>query len=72
MREKGTEHNDLMDRLAADSRIGLSADELRGLLAEPLTFTGAARDQVAAVVGAVEAVLATDPSAAGYQPEPLL
>jgi adenylosuccinate lyase len=72
MREKGTERNDLMDRLAADSRIGLSADELRGLLAEPLTFTGAARAQVAAVVGAVEAVLATDPAAAGYQPEPLL
>jgi adenylosuccinate lyase len=72
MREKGTEHNDLMDRLAGDSRIGLSADELRGLLAEPLTFTGAARAQVAAVVGAVEAVLATDPTAAGYQPEPIL
>ena len=72
MREKGIERNDLMDRLAADSRIGLSAGELRGLLAEPLTFTGAARDQVAAVVGAVEAVLATDPAAAGYQPEPIL
>ena len=72
MREKGVERNDLMDRLAADSRIGLSADELRGLLAEPLTFTGAARDQVAAVVGAVEAVLATDPAAAAYQPEPIL
>jgi adenylosuccinate lyase len=72
MREKGTERNDLMDRLATDSRIGLSADELRGLLAEPLTFTGAAREQVAAVVGAVEAVLATDPTAAGYRPEPIL
>ena len=72
MREKGTERNDLMDRLAADSRIGLSAGELRGLLAEPLTFTGAAREQVAAVVGAVEAVLATDPAAAGYEPEPIL
>jgi adenylosuccinate lyase len=72
MREKGVERNDLMDRLAEDSRIGLSSAELRALLAEPLTFTGAAREQVAAVVGAVEAVLATEPSAAGYQPEPIL
>jgi adenylosuccinate lyase len=72
MREKGVERNDLMDRLAEDSRIGLSAAELRALLAEPLTFTGAAREQVAAVVGAVEAVLGTEPSAAGYQPEPIL
>jgi adenylosuccinate lyase len=72
MREKGTERNDLMDRLAADSRIGMSADDLRALLAEPLTFTGAAREQVAAVVGAVEAVLASDPAAAGYRPEPIL
>jgi adenylosuccinate lyase len=72
MREKGIERNDLMERLATDSRIGLSADELRGLLAEPLTFTGAAREQVAAVVGAVEAVLATDPAAAAYRPEPIL
>jgi adenylosuccinate lyase len=72
MREKAVERNDLMDRLATDSRIGLSADELRGLLAEPLTFTGAAREQVATVVAAVEAVLATDPAAAEYQPEPIL
>jgi adenylosuccinate lyase len=72
MREKGTERNDLMDRLAADSRLGLSADELRGLLAEPMTFTGAARQQVAAVVAAVDAIVVTDPDAAGYQPEPIL
>jgi adenylosuccinate lyase len=72
LREKGTDRNDLMDRLAADSRLGLSADELRGLLAEPMTFTGAARHQVAAVVSAVDAVLGTDPAAAGYQPEPIL
>jgi adenylosuccinate lyase len=58
--------------LAADSRIGLSATELNGLLAEPLSFVGAARDQVAAVVRAVEAVLGSDPEAAGYRPEPIL
>jgi adenylosuccinate lyase len=72
MREHGTDRNDLFDRLAADSRLGLSADELKGLLAEPLSFTGAARAQVAAVVRAVDAVLATEPGAAQYQPEPIL
>jgi adenylosuccinate lyase len=72
MREKGTDRNDLLDRLAADSRLGLSAAELDELLSEPLTFTGAARAQVAAVVEAADSVLASEPDAAEYQPEPIL
>jgi adenylosuccinate lyase len=72
MREKGTDRNDLFERLAADSRLGLSAAELDGLLASPLSFTGAARAQVAAVVAQVEQVLASDPSAADYAPEPIV
>ncbi|HKC28117.1 MAG TPA: adenylosuccinate lyase [Jatrophihabitans sp.] len=72
MREKGTERNDLFARLAADSRLGLSAEQLNGLLAEPLSFTGAARQQVAAVVQAVDELLASDPGAAQYRPEPIL
>ncbi len=69
MREKGTDVNDLFDRLAADSRLGLSRDELAALLAEPLSFTGAARDQVAAVVARVDALTAGQPQ---YEPEPIL
>jgi adenylosuccinate lyase len=72
MREKGTDRNELFDRLAADSRLGLSAEVLNGLLAEPMSFTGAARDQVAAVVRAVDQVLASEPAAADYHPEPIL
>jgi adenylosuccinate lyase len=72
LREKGTDRNDLFTRLAADSRLGLSAAELDGLLVEPLTFTGAARAQVAAVVAAVDALLVSDPAAAAYRPEPIL
>jgi adenylosuccinate lyase len=72
MREKGVDRNDLFDRLAADSRLGLTRSELDGLLAEPLTFTGAARAQIAAVVRQVEQALATDPSATDYVPEPIL
>ena len=72
MREKGTQHNDLFARLGLDSRLGLSDSDLAALLAEPLSFTGAARAQVAAVVASVDVVLASDPAAAQYQPEPIL
>jgi adenylosuccinate lyase len=72
MREKGTERNDLFERLGQDSRLGLTPAELNGLLAEPLSFTGAAREQVAAVVSAVAALLRTDSAAADYRPEPIL
>ena len=72
MREKGTDRNDLFERLALDSRLGLSAAELDGLLSTPITFTGAAAAQVAAIVASVDLVLATEPSAAHYQPEPIL
>jgi adenylosuccinate lyase len=71
IREQGTDRNDLFDRLAADARLGLSAETLKGLLAEPTSFTGAARDQVAAVVAEVDAVLASEPEAASYQPAPI-
>jgi adenylosuccinate lyase len=72
MREKGTDRNDLFERLAADSRLGLSADELKALLADPLSFTGAARAHVATVAHAVDALLATDPAAAQYEAEAIL
>ncbi len=70
MREKGTDGNDLLARLAADSRLGLSTADLDAVLAEPLSFTGVARAQVARVVAAVDARMT--PEAAAYQPEPIL
>ncbi|HEY2983717.1 MAG TPA: adenylosuccinate lyase [Jatrophihabitantaceae bacterium] len=70
MREKGTDGNDLLARLAADSRLGLSIADLDAVLAEPLSFTGVARAQVARVVAAVDARMT--PEAAAYQPEPIL
>ena len=53
MREKGQADNDLVDRLQADERLGLAPGALDGLLADPLSFTGAASAQVAAVVARV-------------------
>ena len=70
MREKGTDVNDLLARLAADSRLGLSIADLDAVLAEPMSFTGVARAQVARVVAAVDARMT--PEAAAYQPEPIL
>jgi adenylosuccinate lyase len=70
LREEGAAHNDLLDRLAADERLGLDRVTLDGLVAEPLAFTGTAVDQVAAFVAQVEAVTARHPDAAAYDPEP--
>jgi len=72
MRESGSEGNDLFDRLAADTRLGLTSDQLAALVAEPITFTGAARAQVAAVVEEIELLVADHPAAAVYAPEPIL
>jgi len=68
----GAEHNDLLDRLAADERLGLTRGDLAALVADPMTFTGAAGAQVAAVVARVEAVVRRHPEAAAYSPAPIL
>jgi adenylosuccinate lyase len=72
MREHGAVGNDLFDRLAADSRLGLSRAQLDALVADPTSFTGAAGAQVAGVVDRVEAVVARHPQAAAYTPAPIL
>ncbi len=68
---QGQPDNDVMERLAA-SDLGLSRDRLDALLAEPIGFTGAARDQVRAVVARVEELVAADPAAAAYTPGAIL
>ncbi|MDN5747668.1 MAG: adenylosuccinate lyase [Pseudonocardia sp.] len=72
MREKGQADNDLIARLAADERLALPAGTLDGLLADPLRFTGAATDQVAAVVARVREIVDADPVAAAYTPGAIL
>jgi adenylosuccinate lyase len=62
----------LLDRLAADSRLKLSRKQLDAALAEPLSFTGAATDQVAAVVRRIQEVTKRYPEAAAYEPEAIL
>lgn len=72
MREQGLERNDLLDRLAADERIPLQRGQLEELLADRLSFTGAAADQVGEVVGEIEQITARHPEAAAYAPAPIL
>jgi adenylosuccinate lyase len=72
MREKGADRNDLFERLAADDRLGLTSSDLEGLVAEPLSFTGAAEAQVGAVVRRIEELAAAEPDAARYRPGSIL
>ena len=72
MREKGADRNDLFDRLAADDRLDLTAADLAALVAEPLSFTGAAVAQVDEVVRRVEQLVASDAEAAAYRPGAIL
>ncbi len=64
----GQTDNDLLDRLAADARLGLSRADLGGLLSEPITFTGAAVAQTQAVCRRVAEVVVRHPDAAAYSP----
>jgi adenylosuccinate lyase len=71
MRQGQTE-NDVFERLAADERLGLTAEQLSSLVADPITFTGAAVQQVQAVVRRIELVTARYPEAATYSPGAIL
>lgn len=72
MRETGRSDNDLMDRLAADSRLGMTRDELGALLTEPLELAGSARSQVERLVARVAEIAAEHPGAAAYTPGSVL
>jgi adenylosuccinate lyase len=72
MREQGTERNELLDRLAADPRIPLDRAALDALMADRLSFTGAAAGQVAEVVRRIEDVTKAHPQAAAYRPGAIL
>ncbi len=68
----GAERNDVWDRLASDSRLGLTRNQLDSLVAEPITFTGAAQAQVQSVVRRIDEVVMRHPAAASYTPGSIL
>ena len=69
---QGLDKNDLFDRLAADVRLGLTREQIAALVADPIEFTGAAVDQVQAVVRRIEEIVKADPDAASYSPGAIL
>jgi adenylosuccinate lyase len=69
---RGQVDNDVFARLAADERLGLTEAQLASLVAEPITFTGAAVEQVQAVVRRVAEVAEAHPQAAAYTPGAIL
>lgn len=71
MRERGAEP-DLLDRLAADSRLPLDRAGLDAALADKQSFTGASGAQVDAVVAAVGDLVGAYPEAARYIPGTIL
>ena len=71
MREKGQADNDLIARLEGDERLNLPPGAL-DVRADPLSFTGAATAQVAAVVARVAEITAEHPDAAAYTPGAIL
>jgi adenylosuccinate lyase len=72
MRETGRSDNDLLDRLAADPRLGVTRAELDAALANPLELAGTAGRQVATLTTQIEKIAASHPEAAGYRPSTVL
>ncbi len=72
MRATGRKDNDLLDRLAADPRLGMSRAALDAAVANPLDLTGSAAAQVDALVARVQQLAESDPDAAAYVPGAVL
>jgi adenylosuccinate lyase len=72
LRDEGADANDLIERLARDTRLPLGAAELNALVTEPLEFTGDARRQTAAFIARAGELARRHPEAAAYTPEPIL
>ncbi|MDO5678238.1 MAG: adenylosuccinate lyase [Propionibacteriaceae bacterium] len=69
---KGARTNDLLDRLAADERLGLTREELGSLVTSPLELAGTAQAQVARVAERVAELVEANPAAAAYHPGSVL
>ncbi|HHU37982.1 MAG TPA: adenylosuccinate lyase [Propionibacterium sp.] len=69
---QGQKENDLLDRLAADDRLGVSREALQDAVANPLELTGSAAAQVHAVVERVRELAVQHPEGAAYAPGDVL
>lgn len=72
LREGRVESNDLPERLAADERLGLDAETLRGIMEQGEALTGQAGPQVDAFVDRARAWAETIEGASSYAPGAIL
>lgn len=72
LRQGEISQNDLLDRLAQDSRLGISLERLQQLLEEGRERCGNAQAQVDAFAQEVEAWVVRYPEAGGYRPGAIL
>jgi adenylosuccinate lyase len=72
MRETGRGDNDLLDRLVADPRLGVTREELDAAIADPIELAGTASRQVGTLVAQIGEIAAAHPEAAAYRPGPVL
>ncbi|MDU3175589.1 MAG: adenylosuccinate lyase, partial [Corynebacterium striatum] len=71
MRENGGDQ-DLVERLAADERLPMSAEDLEAALADKNAFIGAAESQVNQVLTRINNLVSEHPKAAAYTPGEIL
>ncbi|WP_269524347.1 adenylosuccinate lyase [Coraliomargarita parva] len=72
LRSGAIQKNDMVERLAADNRLGLPAETLAQLVEEAQAMTGMAREQVENFCAAVREDAQNFPEAAGYEPGAIL
>jgi adenylosuccinate lyase len=60
--------NNVLEALAADTRIPFDLAQLKALIGNPLDFTGDARSQVSQVCNRIEVITRNFPEAAAYKP----
>ena len=72
LRSGNTTQNDLVDRLAADGRLGLERSQIQAITENAAALLGNAESQVEAFHSEVSQFVADYPNAQNYEPAPLL
>ncbi len=76
IRQGGADDPDRLIGLLADERVfrdaGISVGQLRAIVSEKTHFTGLAKAQIEAVCSRIDALVATYPDQAAYEPEAIL
>lgn len=72
MRQKGSDKNDLLDRLAKDPNLGLTKQQLEEAISSPIEFVGSAPKQIKDFSLKVAEITSKYPEAAAYIPEEIL